>query len=135
MSDELGTVGNLRKVKYQSVEVDIVNNTDDFKLSFETDRLYAKVKGIAFQIIPLTGTPNTDFLKLKKADIQSKEIYPNNFYVKQLETSNDVPFNKKFDEEIDEPAAASKVDFLLKDDNVAFPGNYKVILTLKLANS
>lgn len=133
--EELGAVANLRKIKYQSVEVDIVNNANEFPISFETDRLYSKVKGVAVQIVPLTGTPVTDFLKFKKAEIQNREIYPNNFYVKHLDTSNDVPLNKKFDEEIDEPAAASKVDFILKDDNAAFPGQYKVIITLKLANA
>ncbi len=131
---ELGAVGNLRKVKYQSVEVDVVNNTDDFKLSFETDRLYAKVKGIAIQFIPLSGTLNTDFLKFSKFEIQGREIYPNDFYVKHLDTSNDVPLNKKFDLEVDEPANSSKVDVTLRDHIAVQVGTYKVILTLKLEN-
>lgn len=133
---ELGAVGNLRKIKYQSVEVDIVNNTDNFTLSFETDRLYKSVKGIAIQIIPLSGTPNADFLKIKKFEIQNREIYPVDFYTKHLETSNDVPLNKKFDLDVNEPAAASKVDVIFKDDIAVFPvgSSYKLILTLKLEN-
>lgn len=137
---ELGAVGHLRKIKYQSVEKDIVDTTNDFALSFETDRLYAKVKGIAMQIVPLSGSAiNTDFLKIKKFEIQTREIYPADFYSKILETSNDVPLNKKFDRDIDEPAKSSKVDIILKDDftkitSIAMPGMYKVIFTFLLEN-
>lgn len=138
--DELGAVGHLRKIKYQSEEKDIVNTNDDYVISFETDRLYSKVKGIALQIVPLTGAAiNTDFLKIKKFEIQNREIYPVDFYCKQLETSNDVPLNKKFDKDIDEPAKSSKVDITLKDDytkitGIPMPGTYKVIFTLLLEN-
>lgn len=129
-------VSNLRKIKYQSAEVDIVNGNATFPISFETDRLYEKVKGIAIQYVQLTaGTLNTDFLKVKKFEIQNKEIYPTEFYMKHLETSNDVPFNKKFDKDIDEPAKSAKVDIVLKDENPAFGATYKVIVTLLLENS
>jgi hypothetical protein len=137
--EDLGAVANLRTIKYQSVEQDIVNTSDTVNISFETDRLYSKVKGLAIQIVPLTGTINTDFLKFKKAEIQGREIYPVDFFAKHLETSNDVPFNKKFDREIDEPAKSSKIDIILKDDytkvtTLPMPGTYKVIITLLLQN-
>lgn len=133
---ELGAVGHLRKIKYQSVEVDIINKSQNFLLSFETDRLYSKVKGIAMQVVPLAPVINTDFLKIKKFEIQSREIYPVDFNTTLLQTSNDVPLNKKFDRDIDEPAKASKVDIVLQDENPAliFPGAYKVIFTLLLEN-
>lgn len=132
--EDLGSVGHLRKIKYQSVEQDITVNTQNYNLSFQLDRLYKRVKGVAMQIVPLTGTPNTDFLKFKKFEIQNREIYPVDFYAKHLDTSNDVPLNKKFDLDIDEPAQGAQVDIVLKDDITAMTGNYKVIFTFKLEN-
>lgn len=129
------SVVNLRSPKYQFDEVDIVNNTDIFFISFESNHLYEKIKGISLLYVPLSGTPNPDFLKFKKFEIQNREIYPFNFYAKNLDTSNDVPFNEKFDIDIDEPAKASKVYIELKDDSVAFTGSYRVVVTLKLINA
>ena len=91
------TITNIRDVGYQSEEIDIVNNTDIFTISFEASHLYNKIKGITILYMPLSGTPNMDFLKFKKFEIQNREMYPVNFYVKHLETNNDVPFNDKFD--------------------------------------
>ena len=132
--DDLGSVGHLRKIKYQDIEVDITTTAQNYNLSFQLDRLYKRVKGVAMQIVPLTGTPNTDFLKFKKFEIQNREIYPTNFYAKHLDTSNDVPLNNKFDKDIDEPAQGAQVDIVLKDDITAMTGDYRVILTFKLEN-
>lgn len=132
--EDLGSVGNLRKIKYQSVEKDITIGKTNYNINFQLDRLYKRVKGVAMQIVPLSGTPNIDFLKIKKFEIQNREIYPVDFYAKHLDTSNDVPLNKKFDLDIDEPAQGSQVDIVLFDDLAVLPGNYKVILTFKLEN-
>ena len=129
------TITNIRDIGYQSEEIDIVNNTDIFTISFEASHLYNKIKGITVLYMSLSGTPNTDFLKFKKIEIQNREMYPVNFYVKHLITNNDVTFNDKFDLEINEPAKASKVYIELKDESMVFTGAYRVVVTLKLMNS
>ena len=48
-----------------------------FPLSFEADRLYEKVKGVAIQYVPLSGTPNADFLKFKTEKFTQLIFMPN----------------------------------------------------------
>lgn len=131
----------LREFKYQTVEIAITqaaanaNTPSKFSASFETDRQYKRVVGVAFEIIPTGGsTPNTDFLKIGRFEIQNREIYSDGLPVKTMLNSSDVKPNDKFDRWINEEANGNKVSIDLNEYNTGTFVSYKVAVILMLSN-
>ncbi len=130
----------LREIKYQTVEIPVTGGAasatvpSKHSASFETDKLYKRVIGIAMEIIPSAAGVNTDFLKIGRFEIQNHEAYSEGLPVKTLLNTNDVKPNDKFDRMINEEANGNKVNIDLNEFNVGAFVAYKVAIILMLSN-
>lgn len=134
-----GANPNLREFKYQTVQISVSaaapsGGKADYSESFETDKQYKRVVGVAFEIIPSATGVNTDNLKIGKFEIQNREVYVQDFPVKLMLCSSDTEPNKKFDRAVNEVAEGSKVSVTLSEYNSGTFVPYKVVVILMLSN-
>lgn len=130
----------LREIKYQTKYINIsqaaagANQPSIFSIDFETDKLYKRVIGVAYEIIPSAAGVNSDFLRVERFEIQNREVYSKDYPVKLNLNSSDINPNEKFDRFMNEEAEGSKVNISLAEYNTGAFVAYTVAVILILSN-
>jgi hypothetical protein len=119
---------SLPKVKYQQVTLNITGAGLNVPIDFETDMLYKKVTGIN-----VIMTDETNKFSTLNLDINSTEIFPEDFEVLRVLFRSQIPFGYEY-HELNERAEGSRVKGKYIDNNGGAPFPYKVVISLRLEN-
>jgi len=130
----------LRAIKYQTTEISITaaaassTSPARYSATIETDKQYKRLVGVQLTIIDSATGVIVENLRIKRFEINSKDIYSDGHPVKCLINTNDVNPNDKFDRDINETAEGNKVNIDLDEYTVSSFVAYKVAVTLMLSN-
>lgn len=116
------------KIKYQQYSLTVTTAGQKLPIDFETDKLYKKVTGIN---IVLTDDKNK--FSLLKMEINTVEVFPEDFEVLRLMFRTQVPFGYEY-HDLNEKGAGSMVKGSYTDVNSGATYPYKVVISLRLEN-
>lgn len=119
---------NQANKKYQLLKYTISAASESVKIEAETDKLYKRCTGIH---VTQTVSSNAIDSTLNNFKINSKEIFPEGFEVKMINTGQDVSPEDRF-YKLDEPAAGSKIEGTYTDKGNAAIYPYTLIIYLRL---
>lgn len=116
------------KIKYQQISFQVPAAGAEVPIDADTDKLYKNVTGINVVMVDPTNIFST--LQL---EINTVEIFPENFEVLRLMFRDQAPFGYDY-HGLDEAGAGSKVKGKYKDVNNGASYPYSVIISLRLEN-
>jgi len=116
------------KIKYQQLIYKIESAEQQIVVDAETDKLYKRVTGIN---VVLTD-PKNKFSTIE-LEINTVDIFPENFEVLRLLFREQVPFGYEY-HTLNEKAEGSKVKGKYKDINNGGTYPYNLIISLRLEN-
>jgi hypothetical protein len=116
------------KIKYQQIKYSISSIGQEISIDAETDKLYKKVTGINIVLSDARNKFSTIEL-----DVNSNELFPENFEVLRLLFREQVPFGYDY-HTLNEQAAGSKLKGKYKDLNNGANYPYNLIISLRLEN-
>ena len=116
------------KIKYQHITYTVTLAGQEITIDAETDKLYKKVTGIN---IVLTDDKNK--FSTIVLDINTVELFPENFEILRLLFRNQVPFGYEY-HILSESAEGSKVKGKYRDvpNGATYP--YSITISLRLEN-
>ena len=116
------------KIKYQQITFKVTAVNQEVPIDAETDKLYNHVTGMNIVL-----SDETNKFSNIQLDINTVELFPDNFEVLRLLFRNQVPFGYEY-HELNEGGAGSKVKGKYKDvpNGGAYP--YTVTISLRLEN-
>lgn len=116
------------KIKYQQITFQITAAGQEIPIDAETDKLYNTVSGM--NIVLSDATNKFSAIQL---DINTVELFPDNFEVLRLLFRDQVPFGCEY-HELDEEGNGSKVKGKYKDVSSGGAYPYFVTISLRLEN-
>lgn len=116
------------KIKYQQITYKVNTAGQEITIDAETDKLYKKVTGINVVLTDATNKFSTI-----EIDINTVELFPEQFEVLRLLFRDQVPFGYEY-HELNEKAEGSKVKGKYKDINSGSSYPYYFTISLKLEN-
>ena len=116
------------KIKYQQLMYKVDTAGQEVTIDAETDKLYKKVTGIN---VVLTDTSNS--FSTLEFEINTIELFPENFEVLRVLFREQVPFGCEY-HELSEKAEGSKIKGKYRDINNGATYPYYFIISLKLEN-
>jgi hypothetical protein len=119
----------LGDIKYQPIIITVSSSGETVTVEADTDKLYARCTGIYISV------PDEDVLTstLSKLELGGKELFPDGYEVKMLNTSNDVPLDQLY-YELNEPAKGARLKTSYTDSGMTGTYPYNAILYLRLEN-
>lgn len=118
---------SIPKIKYQLITFNVNNPNQQIPIDFETDKLYNTVTGINVLL-----TDNNARFSTVQIDINSEEVFPENFEVLRIRFRPHSPFGFDY-HTLKEPAGGSKVKGKYIDKvGAGYP--YTVTIALRLEN-
>lgn len=116
------------KIKYQHLTYKVGSAGEEITIDAETDKLYKRVTGIN---VVMTNTQNK--FSTLELDINTVELFPENFEVLRLLFREQVPFGYEY-HTLNEQAGGSKVKGKYKDINNGASYPYLITISLRLEN-
>lgn len=120
-----------RSIKYQPISfVFTIAGQTVSTSAVTTDKNYKKVIGIKARTNDTTAMGG---LTVDKFEINQQEIYPNDYDLADISSTESVSPNDRYDKDVDEPADGSTVNISLKDGSLGgqvYPYTVKVLLKL-----
>jgi hypothetical protein len=119
----------LGEIKYQPIQITVASSGAIVTVEADTDKLYARCTGI-FISVPDPGVITST---LARVELAGKELFPEGYEVKMLNTTEDVPIDERYCE-LDEPAKGARLKTQYRDSGLADVYPYTAILYLRLQN-
>jgi hypothetical protein len=116
------------KIKYQQITYKVTTAGQEITIDAETDKLYKKVTGVNIILTDVTNKFSTI-----EIEINTVEIFPENFEVLRLLFREQVPFGYEY-HGLNEKAEGSKVKGKYKDINNGSSYPYYFTISLRLEN-
>ena len=116
------------KIKYQQITLTVASSGQEIAIDFETDKLYKKATGVN-----LVLSDDKNKFSTIELEINTQEVFPENFEALRLMFRDQVPFGYEY-HELNEPASGSRVKGKYKDVPTGGTYPYKVIISLRLEN-
>lgn len=120
---------SIPKIKYQHLTFSINSDGQEVPIDTETDKLYNTCTGINIVL----GDESARFSTIQ-LDINSVEVFPENFEVLRLLFRQHAPFGFDY-QELEEPASGSKIKGKYKDVNRGTTYPYTVTFSFRLENT
>lgn len=116
----------LGEIKYQPIPIAVDAANDELTIEADTDKLYGRCTGIFISV------PNNSVItSTMRVELNGKEIFPDGYEIKMINTTEDVPPDDRF-YVLNEPAKGSRMKAKYKDAGLATTYPYTAILYLKL---
>lgn len=122
----------LGDIKYQPITFSVPSSGAQVTVEADTDKLYEHCTGI-FVSIPdedIGGMTSSTFSRM---DLGGKELFPDGYEVKMLNTSRDVPPDERYTV-FDHPAKGARFKTKYTDSTFAGAYPYSVTIYLRLEN-
>lgn len=116
------------KIKYQQITIQVVSAGQEVPIDAETDKLYNRVTGM--NVVMSDDTNKFSSIQL---DINTVELFPENFEVLRLLFRDQVPFGFEY-HQLEELGNGSKIKGKYKDVNSGGAYPYTVTISLQLEN-
>jgi hypothetical protein len=114
-------------IKYQLIKIEIKQSKEKVRFWADTDRLYAKVTGL------MMSMPQDSIRASIELSINNTEIFPEDYEVKLLSTTENVAPDERF-YTLECEAKGSRVEGKLQDSGTSRDFPYTALLYLRLEN-
>src|ERR1044072_3889976 len=103
----------LGDIKYQPIIITVSEANAQVIVEADTDKLYARCTGIFISVPDASVISST----LSRFEINGKEIFPDGYEIKMVNTTSDVPVDNRY-YELNEPAKGSRLKTKYNDSGL-----------------
>ncbi len=120
----------LGDIKYQPIAISVASANAQVTVEADTDKLYSRCTGIFISVPSDSVITST----LSRLELGGKELFPDGYEIKMLNTTGDVPVDERY-YELNEPAKGARLKTKYNDSGL-FTGTYPytAILYMRLEN-
>lgn len=117
----------MSEIKYQIIKIDVTSANQKVRFWADTERHYSKVTGLMLSV------PYSDIRGSIELNINNSEIFPEDYEIKLLTTTENVAPDDRFYSVVSE-AKGSRVEGKLQDNGTSRTYPYTALLYLRLEN-